>query len=291
MLGAHMSIAGGLHNALLEARRFDTKCVQVFTKNQRQWSAPPLTEEQIRIWNEHRRSTGIDAVVSHDSYLINLASPKQETRKKSIALFRDEIERCEALAIPHHVVHPGSHMKAGEDEGIERIVDALDRVHDELPGYETITCLENTAGQGTSIGHDLDHLRRIIEGVKEPERLAVCIDTAHALAAGYGLTSATGARRFLRAVDQKLGLHLVKAMHLNDSKAPLGARVDRHEHIGHGYVASEAFNVLLRRRALRNAPGLLETPKDTAPDGREWDEVNLEALRTLAASPVRGGAS
>lgn len=281
MLGSHLSVAGGLHNALIDAERFGMDCVQVFTKNQRQWTAPPLKPAQIDEWFADRKSTGIDHVVSHDSYLINLASPGGPTLDKSLVLMRDEIERCEALDIALLVTHPGSHVGEGEDAGLDRIVKHLDAIHADLPGYKTITCLENTAGQGTNLGYDLDHLRRIIESVRDPERLAVCIDTAHALAAGYNLESASGTRQFLKQIDDAVGLDRVLAMHLNDSKVPRGSRVDRHEHIGHGHVSLDAFRVIVRSRRLRDVPMILETAKAKAPDGREWDEVNLETLRGL----------
>ena len=290
LLGSHLSIAGGLQNALLEARRLGMNCVQVFTKNQRQWKCKPLSEEQIRDWDAHRREVGLDAehTVSHDSYLINLASPKPETLDKSLALFREEIERCEALGVPHLVAHPGSHVGEGEDAGLQRIIDSIDAAHADLPGYRTLTCLENTAGQGTALGYDLDHLRRILDGVKQPERLAVCIDTAHALAGGYDLTSAAGARGFLDELDRTLGLQRVRAMHINDSKTPRGSRVDRHEHIGHGHVALDAFAVIVNEPRLRNVPKVLETPKKMTEDGREWDAVNLETLRGLVREIHRG---
>ncbi len=160
----------------------------------------------------------------------------------------------------------------------------LDEVHGDLPGYRTITCLENTAGQGSNLGHDLEHLRRILDGVREPGRVAVCLDTAHALAAGYNLTSESGARRFLQEVHASVGIDRVRAMHLNDSKTPRASRVDRHEQIGHGHVAVDAFRVIVRHRKLRHVPKILETPKGTTPDGREWDAVNLATLRGLVRS-------
>jgi len=256
-------------------------CLQVFTKNQRQWKAPKLRKAQIKEWLDAREATGIDHVVSHNSYLINMASPGGPTLSKSLVLMRDEIERCEALQIPLLVAHPGSHVGEGEDAGLDGIVKSLDKVHAELPGYKTITCLENTAGQGTNLGYDLEHLRRIIESVREPERLAVCIDTAHALAAGYNLTSTAGTRGFLRKIDDTIGIDTVRCMHVNDSKVPRGSRKDRHEHIGHGHVSLDAFRVIARHRKLRHVPKILETAKETREDGREWDEVNLETLRGL----------
>ncbi len=206
MFGSHLSIAGGLENALLQAREYDMDCVQVFTKNQRQWNAPPLTDEQVQTWFDHRESTGITNIVSHDSYLINLASPKQETRQKSIALFREELERCETLAIAYLVTHPGSHMKEGEEAGLQRVADAINQLHDELPDLSVVTCLESTAGQGTALGYSFEHLAKLIELIDADERIGICLDSAHLLAAGYDLTSTRGAKVMIRELDELVGL-------------------------------------------------------------------------------------
>ncbi|MHB1157155.1 MAG: deoxyribonuclease IV [Phycisphaerales bacterium] len=277
MFGSHLSIAGGLHNALVEAKSLDMDCVQIFTKNQRQWAAPPLTDKAIRLWREHRKSTGIRIVVSHDSYLINLASPKDDVREKSIALFRDELERCEILDIPFLVTHPGAHLGIGEDAGLQRVAQALDTIHQLLPGagIKTITCLEITAGQGTSLGWRLEHLRTIIDRVKQPERLAVCIDTAHAFAAGYDPAS----QEFLDELDATIGCDRVKVLHVNDSKVERGKRVDRHAHIGQGHIPLETFAVICN--TFRGQPKILETPKEQTPEGIPWDAVNLQTLRKL----------
>ncbi len=283
MFGSHLSIAGGLHNALIEAQRLGMGCVQVFTKNQRQWRVKPLTDEQIALWREHRRQTKIRDVVSHDSYLINLASPDAENRRKSIALFREELERCEALEIESLVTHPGAHMGEGEPAGLKRVAQALDRVHKDLPGLSVVTCLEVTAGQGSSLGARFEHLRRIIDAVKQPERLGACLDTAHMIEAGYDLTSGAGCKAVLKEFDGVVGLDRVRALHINDSKTPRGSRVDRHEHIGHGHVALEAFGVIVKHRAFKKVPKILETAKAVAPDGRPWDVVNLEVLQGLAS--------
>lgn len=281
MYGSHLSVAGGLHLALQEASRLQMTCVQVFTKNQRQWSAPPLTEAQITEWNNARRETGIDVAVSHDSYLINLANPGEEARTKSIRLYRDELERCEALGIPLLVMHPGSHLNTGEEAGLALVAEALNTLHSELPGLRVVTCLEVTAGQGTNLGHRFEHLRAIRDQIREPERVAVCLDTAHMLEAGYDLTSATGMRATLDELDAVIGLKLVRAVHVNDSKTPRGSRVDRHEHIGKGHVSLDAFAVLVNEPAFAALPKILETPKENAPEGRPWDTVNLETLARL----------
>ncbi|MFA9478468.1 deoxyribonuclease IV [Phycisphaerales bacterium AB-hyl4] len=283
MFGSHLSIAGGMHHALIEAQRLEMTCVQVFTKNQRQWRVPPLRDEQVSAWREHMASTGITNVVSHDSYLINLASPKPEARDKSIALYRDEMQRCDALAIPHLVMHPGAHLGEGESAGLQRVIDAFDQLHDELPDASVITCLEITAGQGTTLGHRLEHLRTIIDGVQAGERLGVCLDTAHLLAAGYDLTTTRGAKAVLREVDDVVGLDRVHVLHLNDSKTPLGSRVDRHEHIGHGHIGIDGFKVFVNEPTFRDVPKILETAKEDSPDGRPWDVVNMETLLGLVS--------
>jgi deoxyribonuclease-4 len=281
MFGSHLSIAGGLHNALIEAKSLDMDCVQVFTKNQRQWKAPPLTSEAIDQWFAARAETGIDVVVSHDSYLINLASPKADTREKSVGLFLDEVRRCDVLDIPLLVTHPGAHMGEGEAAGLKRIIRALDRVHRKTPeaADKVTTCLEITAGQGTTLGYKLEHLAEIIEGVEEPDRLAVCIDTAHALAAGYDLTSAAGARGFRKQISSTVGLKRLKVMHINDSKVERGRRVDRHAHIGQGHVALDAFKVLCKSF---RGPKILETPKEDDPKtGKPMDRINIDKLKRL----------
>jgi deoxyribonuclease IV len=287
LYGSHLSIAGGLHNALIEARSLRMDCVQVFTKNQRQWQAKPLTDGQIADWSDHRARTGIEVVVSHDSYLINLASPDAGNLDKSITLFREELLRCEALDIPWLVTHPGAHMGEGEAAGLKRVARSLDRIHKELPGLRTVTCLEVTAGQGTSLGWRFEHLRRIIDLARDPDRLAVCLDTAHMLAAGYDLGGPAACRAVLDEVDELIGLSRVKVLHINDSKVPRGKRVDRHAHIGHGHIARAAFGEILREPAFAAVPKILETPKEDAPDGRPWDAVNLALLRRLARPPRR----
>lgn len=279
MFGSHLSIAGGMENALLAARDLGFESVQVFTKNQRQWQAKPLAEDQIDLWKSTLSETGIVSPVSHDSYLINLASPKAELHDKSIALFLDELDRCALLDIPFLVTHPGAHVGSGEEAGLAKIIASLDQLHAARPDCPVITCLEITAGQGTTLGHTFEHLQTILAGVAEPERLGICFDTAHAIAAGYDLTSGPGAAAMLEELDQIIGLDQVRVLHLNDSKVPRGSRVDRHEHIGHGHVHLDAFAEIVNR--FPHTPKILETPKADHPDGQPWDTVNLQTLRSL----------
>ena len=282
MFGAHLSISGGLENALLEAQSLGMDCVQIFTKNQRQWKTKPLTDEQVAAWNAAREKTGIDRVVSHDSYLINLASPDAELREKSIALFREELSRCEALGVQDLVTHPGAHMGAGEAEGLGRVAKALDQLHKELAGFKTITLLEITAGQGTSLGYSLEHLKSVIDQVKAPERVGVCLDTCHLIAAGYDLTSGEGAAGVLEDIDRTVGLDRVRCIHVNDSKTEHGSRKDRHEHIGFGHVSEDAFRVILGAAAVADTPKVLETAKGKDDAGENWDAINLKAIKRLA---------
>jgi len=280
MFGSHLSIAGGMENALLSAEKFGFDTVQVFTKNQQQWSFKPLESETIKAWKAHCRRLGFKRTVSHDSYLINLASPDPQLWARSTGVFIEEVRRCAALGIPYLVTHPGAHVGTGESEGLARVCAALDVVHEQLPDAKVTTCLEITAGMGTSLGYRLEHLAAIIAGVKQPKRLGVCLDTAHLFAAGYDFR----ARKyggFIRELDRIIGLRRVKVWHLNDSKKPLGSRVDRHEHIGRGTIGLDGFRPIVRDSAWSGLPMILETAKGPGDDGREWDEINLETLRGL----------
>lgn len=281
MYGSHLSIAGGMHHALLGAEALGFSTVQVFTKNQQQWRAPPLADEAVALWSTHLERLGFKQTVSHDSYLINLASPDEALWRKSIDGFIEEYRRCEVLKIPLLVTHPGAHCGSDETAALRRVALALDQVHRRFPQGKTITCLECTAGQGSSLGHRLEHLAEIMEQSGSPERLAVCLDTAHLFAAGYDLRG-VGYDKFRKTLSRTIGLKRVRALHLNDSKKPLGSRVDRHEHIGRGMIGLEGFRGIVRDSAFAKVPKILETPKDgSAPDGRPWDAVNLEALRSL----------
>jgi deoxyribonuclease-4 len=297
VFGSHLSIAGGLHNALLEAEKLGCQTVQVFTanprsfqptirnrkiftKNQQQWRWSPLAPPAIADWKAHCKRLGFRKTVSHDSYLINLASPDEALRSKSIELFKEELSRCILLGIPYLVTHPGAHMGEGEEAGLRRVAAALDEVHADLPADGVVTCLEITAGQGSVLGHKLEHLAQIIERVKHPERLAVCLDTAHLFAAGYDFRG-RGYEAFRMQVQKTVGLRRVKVLHLNDSKKELGSRVDRHEHIGRGKIGLEGFRPFVQDEAFAKVPKILETEKGKDPSGRAWDEINLDVLRSL----------
>ncbi len=279
MFGSHLSIAGGMHKALLEAEKLGHGTVQVFTKNQQQWAAKPLEAAAVSAWAAERDRLGFKHAVSHDSYLINLATADDVLWHKSIDLFVEELTRCAVLGIPYLVAHPGAHVGAGEAAGVARVAAALDVVHGRVPAG-VVTCLESTAGQGSTLGYKLEHLAEIIAAVDEPGRLGVCLDTAHLFAAGYDFRGRKYAK-FRRQLDATVGVGRVRVLHLNDSKKELGSRVDRHDHIGLGKIGVDGFKPFVRDKAFADVPKIMETPKGKHEDGREWDAVNLEVLRGM----------
>lgn len=280
ILGAHMSIAGGYYKAVERAAEAGCDCVQIFSKNNNQWAGKPLCDEDSVLFQAALAKHGISHPLAHDSYLINLAAPDDELWNKSIAAFTVELERAAALGIPQVVMHPGSFTTTNEAEGLERIVAALDIVHHATRRLKVLTLLENTAGQGSSLGWRFEHLAAIISGVKQPERLGVCVDTCHTFAAGYPLSPRQDYKRTFDEFDRQIGLDRIQAFHLNDSKKGLGCRVDRHEHIGRGKLGLEPFSLLLNDRRFRHTPMYLETAKEQE-DGVEMDIVNLKTLRGL----------
>jgi deoxyribonuclease-4 len=278
-----MSTAGGFANAVERALEVDAAALQIFAKSARQWNAKPADPEQVERFRQACETAGLaEHCLTHASYLINLASPDAALLKKSTAALVDELSRAEDLGIPFVVLHPGSHVGAGEEAGLKRVVKSVDRAFTELDKKRaTSVCLllENTAGQGTNLGHQFEHLGCIINESASAARLGVCFDTCHALAAGYDFRDARGYRATFDALEQAVGLARVRAFHLNDSKFELGSRRDRHEHIGEGEVGVEGFRRLLRDARFRGRPMVLETPKG---DGAEEDRRNLETLRGLA---------
>lgn len=283
--GAHMSIAGGAHAAFRRAVEVGCDCFQVFVKNQRQWSAPVLTVEAVRLWEAARSRTGLGPVVAHATYLINLASPDRALWRRSIHSYTDELRRCERLGIVGLVVHPGSHNGRGEGWGIRRIAAALNVIHARTEGSRTRTVLETTAGQGTGIGWRFEHLAGIISQTDAPHRIAVCVDTCHLFAAGYDLTTDAGYAETFQAFDRIIGLDRLLCFHMNDSKKPLGSRVDRHEHIDKGRLGRSAFRRLVNDPRFLGRPMILETPKGADTRGRDFDRVNLRFIRSLLREP------
>lgn len=280
LLGAHMSIAGGYYKAVEAAARCQMDVVQLFTKNNNQWHAKPLVDDDVQRFQQALADHGIRHPLAHDSYLINLAAPDPALWKKSVEALRDELLRAERLGISGVVTHPGAYTTSSEQAGIAAVVRALDEIDRQLGQAKVAVLLENTAGQGTCLGWRFEHLARIIAGVKNPDRLAVCIDTCHTHAAGYPLAPKKAYLATFRELDAVVGLDRVRAFHLNDSQKPLGARVDRHAHIGRGHLGLEPFGYLLNDRRFRRLPMYLETPKETL-DGQEMDVVNLRTLRGL----------
>ncbi len=276
-----MSTAGGLHTAFERAVEAGCEVMQVFVKNQRQWRAKPLDAECIAAWNAAREQTGIRTIVAHDAYLINLAAPEDGVWKMSIDAFCDELTRCCQAQIPWLVTHPGSHNGSGEPAGILRVAKALDIIHERMGDCGVTTLLEMTAGQGTNLGWRFEHLRDIIGAVRSALPLAVCLDTCHLFAAGYDLTSDEGYAQMAEAITSTVGVKAIRCVHMNDSKKPLGSRVDRHEHIGQGEIGRPAFGRLVNDRRWSGIPMILETPKEKDARGRDMDRVNLATLRKL----------
>ncbi len=279
--GSHLSVAGGFQNAFHEGVEIGCDCLQIFVKNQRQWKAKPITVEQIAAYKQAATETGIGPVVAHASYLLNLASPEAENRDKSIKALVDELERCEALGVVGLVLHPGAHMKDGDDKGIQRISASLDKAHTATKGIACRVLLESTAGQGTTIGHEVEHLGRIIDGVKAGERLGVCLDTCHLFAAGYDIRNTDAYEAMIQAMDKSFGLDRIACIHMNDSKHELGSRRDRHEHIGEGCIGRKGFVNVVNDSRLVGVPMILETEKGDDDKGRPYDKVNLDKLRRM----------
>lgn len=292
MFGSHLSIAGSLNNALDEAVKLNLDTVQIFTKNQQQWKAKPLSDNAIKAWRDRTAELGWQArTVSHASYLINLASPNDELWEKSVNLMQDEIERCEALGIPFLVHHPGAYTTSTLEQGIERIAKAYKELFKRTKGMTVVSCLENTVGGGSSIGrefHEIARLRdRILDSTGLPARIGVCIDTCHAHAGGYDLSTPTRAAQALETLEAKLGSEWVKVLHLNDSKGAAGSRLDRHEHIGKGTIGLPGFTAFVNYRPFADKPKIMETPKGVDGDDTPLDEMNLSTLRSLMKQDVK----
>ncbi|MFQ5671146.1 MAG: deoxyribonuclease IV [Acidobacteriota bacterium] len=274
-----MSIAGGIGKAVERAEQAGCTALQIFTKSSNQWRARVLPDEEIARFRSRLSGSGIGAVMAHDSYLINLASPGAELWERSVSSFVDEIRRCHALGVPTLVFHPGAHVGSGEEAGMARIAKALNRAHAETSGCEVVTALETHAGQGTTIGHRFEHLARILGELRYPERAAVCLDTCHVFAAGYPIHTDEGWDRTLEDFDGTVGLGRLRCVHVNDSRKGLGCHVDRHEGLGQGKMGLVPFFRLVTDERTRHLPLVLETPKD---DTLAADVRNLAFLRRLA---------
>ncbi len=275
LMGAHTSISGGVSKAVDLAELLGFSAMQIFTKNNNRWKGKPLEKTEIELFRAKLNNSKLKFVVTHDSYLINLCAKDTSILKKSRKAFVDELTRCEQLGIPHLNFHPGAHGGMGEDDGIKLIAESLNIAHEKTKGYNVSSMLEMTAGQGTAIGYKFEHMRDIIDLVEEKERMTVCIDTAHIFAAGYDIKDAENYKIVMKEFDDIIGMDRLKCYHMNDSKKELGSRVDRHEHIGKGFIGLDGFSNIMNDKKLSKVPKILETPK-----GKEQFE-DLENLRVL----------
>lgn len=286
LFGAHMSIAGGCHHALTAAVEHEFDTVQLFTKNNNQWNAKELTDADIELFKTTFKTSKLKFPTAHDSYLINLASPDPVLYQRSLDAFAIEVARAEALGLSYLVMHPGTPTDGDEQAGLSRIARALDEVHQRCPDCRVKVLLENTAGQGKSLGWRFEHLAAILDAVREPNRLGVCLDTCHIFAAGYPLAPEAEYEKTLKSFASLVGFAKLKVFHMNDSKKPLGSRVDRHEHIGKGHLGLEPFRLLVNDPRFANVPMIMETPKE-GPNDEDMDIVNLRTLRDLVGKTKR----
>ena len=279
-LGAHVSASGGVDLALIRANDFDMTSCQLFTKSERQWAAKPLDPAIVERFHANQKQFKLKHLVAHDSYLINVASPNPEMWEKSRNALAHELERCDTLGIQYLVSHPGAHMGEGPEAGIARVAEAINRIHDEMPDGKAMILIETTAGQGTALGRSFEEIAGILEGVEAKGRIGVCLDTCHIFAAGYDIRDAGTYSATMQAFDDIVGLSNLKCMHLNDSKAPLGSRRDRHELIGEGAIGELAFRRIMTDERLAEVPKLIETPK--LDDPAKTDRRMLKRLRRYA---------
>lgn len=281
-LGSHVSIAGGVHQALAIGKTIGCTAIQIFTKNANRWNAKPLEDIEIFRFQEAWQASGIQTVIAHDSYLINLGTPQNELWQKSQHALLGEMHRCEQLGIPYLVIHPGSHTGSGEAQGLKRVAQALNRIHQHIPGSSVRILLETTAGQGTNLGYQFEHLAAILDLVQEPERLGICFDTCHVFAAGYELRTEEGFQRTIDAFDRRIGINRLKVIHVNDSVKPCGSRVDRHQGLGEGAIGLDGFRLLMQESRFETIPMILETPKGRDPIVS--DQRNLQILKNFCTT-------
>jgi deoxyribonuclease IV len=284
LLGAHMSISGGVHTAFERGKRVGCTTMQIFAKNNTQWKGKPLTSDAIANYKIEAKKTRIQPVVVHSSYLINLCARDKIILKKSRNAFLDELQRCRLLGIPYLVFHPGSHVGQGEKEGLRIIADSLNLIHERTKGYRVKSVVEVTAGQGSNLGYRFEQIRELIDLTDNKNRMGVCLDTCHVFAAGYDISTEEGYEKTIRDFDDIIGLKRLKVIHLNDSKGALGSRLDRHEHIGKGNIGDTGFRLIMNDKRFEHIPKILETPKGE--DMRE-DRINLRRLRSF----IRGGGT
>jgi len=273
-----MPASGGVDKAIARGEAIPVESLQLFAKNERQWIARPLDPDVVQRFHDEVVRTGITKLVVHDTYLINLASPEPDMLEKSIPAFTDELQRCDLLGIPYLVTHPGAHTGSGVDAGIARFAQSLNEIFEAMPESKTLTLLETTAGQGTTLGRTFEEIAAIIDLVEDKARVGVCMDTCHIFAAGYDYRTPELYAATMAQFDSTVGLDRLKVLHLNDSKNPLGSNKDRHDHIGAGEIGLEGFRQFVNDPRLNGLPGILETEKD---DAGENDRRNIATLRSL----------
>lgn len=278
LLGAHTSTSGGVDKAIDRASKLGFTAIQIFTKNNNRWKSKPISDKEAESFKMKWEESDIEFIVSHDSYLINLCAKDNALLKKSRDAFIDELERCEQLGIPHLNFHPGSHTGQGEETGLKKIAESINIAHEKTKNFNVKSMLELTAGQGTTLGYSFEQIAKIIEMVADRKRMAVCIDTAHIFAAGYDIKNPKEYKKVIKQFDEIIGLDRLQCIHMNDSKKELGSKVDRHEHIGKGFIGKEGFTNIMNDKKLLTVPKILETPK-----GKEQKEdlENLEVLKNL----------
>ena len=259
LLGAHISIAGGLHNAITRAESIGCTTMQIFTKNNKSWLAPNIHKKEITEFKFKLKNSNLSQIMSHSSYLINIGSKNQTVEQKSIKSLTHELDRCEALNIPYLVLHPGSHIGAGEEKCIKQIAKNLDSVL-MRKNRKTMILLETMAGQGTNVGHTFEQLKQIYQLCKNKKLLGICFDTCHVFSAGYNIGTPQGYKNTWKKFDTILGFKLLKAIHINDSKTEFNSRKDRHENIGKGTIPLKTFELIMNDKKLSTIPKILETP-------------------------------
>lgn len=278
-LGAHLSIAKGLHNALYRAKDLHCNSLQIFTKNANTWKEKDVSCKEIELFKEAKEKTCIKNIVSHTSYLINLASPESKKLKMSCDALKNELVRSSILGIPYVVLHPGSHMGKGEEKGIAQIIENINDIFEQIPEVAVQLLFETTAGQGTNLGHTFEQIAVIMKNIRQNKRTGVCLDTSHVFAAGYDIRTLDSYMKTMDDFDSIIGLQHLKIIHLNDSKKGFGSKVDRHEHIGMGLIGIEAFKLIMNDDRLKNIPKIIETPKGNGE--KDWDKINLNQLKNL----------
>lgn len=282
LIGAHFSIAKGLDHALYDAAKYQCTAVQIFTKNALTWKERIVSASEIERFVQARIKTGIQKIASHASYLINLATQDRKKHDLSCHGLNQELQRSALLDIPYVVLHPGSHMGSGETEGIDRISESINHIFARTNKLNTRLLLETTAGHGSSLGHTFEHLASILDKIEDQDRIGICLDSSHVFAAGFDIRTPASYRKTIQRFDSIIGLHNLHFIHLNDSKTRLGSRVDRHEHIGRGFIGLKAFASFMNDKRFSDIPKIIETPKFQS--GKDWDKINLEQLRSLIQS-------